>query len=106
MTRDVKGIIEEGHLGVRTYQHFVDECLQRCASGDEETVSLFVLAKLVQPFAEYYQDQALTEAEAVAFRQRLLSHIAAVEKAEAPDAQLNALREVIQKELNAGIQGA
>jgi hypothetical protein len=102
MTDDVKKIIEEGHLGVRTYQNFVDECLQRCASGDEDTVSLFVLAKIVQPFAEYYQDQALTQAEAVAFRQRLLSHIAAVEKAQGAGERLDALREVIQKELNAG----
>lgn len=104
MKVDVKSIVEEGHLGVRTYQTFVDECLERCIRGDDNAVTLFVLAKLVQPFWEYYQDQALSEAEAVAFRQRLLSHIAAVEEADGAEAQLRVLGDVIHKELNAGIR--
>jgi hypothetical protein len=103
MNIDVKRIIEEGHLGVRTYQNFVDACLERCAAGDEDAVSLFVVAKLVQPFSDYYLDHALTEPEAISFRERLLSYIAALEAAEMPEERLKVLRDVIQQELNTGL---
>lgn len=103
MNLDVKRIVEEGHLGVRTYQTFVDACLEKCAAGDDNAVSLFVIAKLVQPFSDYYQDQPLAEPEAIAFRERLLSYIAAVEAAENPENRLKVLGDIIQQELQAGL---
>ena len=73
MLSDVRRIVEEGHLGVRTWEKFVQACLKRAAAGDAEAVCLFVFAKLVQPFSDYYADQALSEARAVAFRNRILA---------------------------------
>lgn len=95
MLSDVKCIIEEGHLGVRTYEKFVQACLQRAATGEDEAVSLFVFAKLVQPFCDYYFDQALSEAKAVAFRQQLLSTIATYETASDLEAKQAVLRKAI-----------
>lgn len=99
MLSDVKRIIEDGHLGVRTYEQFVQACLQRAATGDDEAVSLFVFAKLVQPFSDYYFDQALNEAKAVGFRNRLLAALEAYEAAATVEARQAVLREAIQKGL-------
>ena len=99
MLSDVARIIEEGHLGVRTYEKFVDACLERCAAGDEETVSLFVLAKLVQPFCDYYADHALSAAQADAFRQRLLRAMRDLEAAAALEDKHAALRGAIHARL-------
>jgi hypothetical protein len=100
MLRDVARIIEEGHLGVRTYEKFVDACLERCAAGDEETVSLFALAKLVQPFCDYYADHALTAADADAFREWLLGGICALEGAGSLQDRHSVLREAITARLS------
>ncbi|NDW03670.1 hypothetical protein [Jiella pacifica] len=81
MLSDVKRIIAEGHLGVRTYEEFAQSSLQKAAQGGEDAVALFVLAKIVQPFCDYYFDQALSEATAVAFRQEILETIEAYEAA-------------------------
>lgn len=99
MLTDVKRIIEEGHLGVRTYEQFAQSCLQRAAAGDPETVSLFVFAKLVQPFSDYYFDQALTEAKSVSFRNQLLTALEAYESAATVDAKQAVLREAIRNGL-------
>lgn len=99
MLSDVKRIVQEGHLGVRTYEQFVQACLQRAAAGDPEAVSLFVFAKLVQPFSEYYFDQALSEAKAVSFRNQLLADIEAYETAATVEAKQAVLREAIQRGL-------
>lgn len=100
MLSDIKRIIDEGHLGVRTYEQFVQACLQRAAEDDNETVALFVLAKLVQPFADYYFDQALSEGEAVAFRQQLLDIIDSYEAADNLGDKHAVLRKAIKKGLS------
>ena len=99
MLSDVRRIVEEGHLGVRTYEQFVQECLQRAAGGDAEAVSLFVFAKLVQPFSDYYADQALSEARAVAFRNQILASLDAYESAAGLEDKQAVLREAIRKGL-------
>lgn len=99
MLTDVKRIIEEGHLGVRTFEQFAIACLQRAAQGDADTVALFVFAKVVQPFAEYYFDQALTEMRAVAFRDQLVQALEAYNRAAGPEDKQAVLRELIQKGL-------
>lgn len=99
MLSDVKRIIEEGHLGVRTYEHFAQACLQLATTGGPETVSLFVFAKLVQPFGDYYFDQALSEANAVSFRNWLLAALEAYEAAETVEAKQAVLSAAIQKGL-------
>lgn len=96
MLSDVRRIVEEGHLGVRTYEQFVQECLQRAAAGDPEAVGLFVFAKLVQPFSDYYADQALSEAKAVAFRNLLLAGLVAYESAATLEEKQGVLREAIR----------
>lgn len=96
MLSDVSRIVEEGHLGVRTYEKFVQACLQGAASGDPEAVSLFVFAKLVQPFSDYYSDQALSQARAVEFRDRLLSAISAYEAAATLEERQAVLRDAIR----------
>jgi hypothetical protein len=82
MLSEVRRIIEDGPLGVRTFEQFWQACLQRAASGDREAVALFVFARLVQPFSDYYFDQALSEARAVQFRDRLLSAMRAYDDAD------------------------
>lgn len=99
MVSDVKRIVEEGHLGVQTYEQFVQTCLQRCASGDEQAVALFVFAKLVQPFCDYYLDQALSQAKAVAFRRQLLAAVDAYEAADSLEGKQAVLRETIRSGL-------
>jgi hypothetical protein len=100
MFNDVKQILKEGHLGVRTYEEFVDACLARCRSGDERTVALFVLAKLTEPFGEYYFDRPLDEGTAIAFRHRILAAVDALEVAKTGETLLAALSDTIQQELN------
>jgi hypothetical protein len=99
MLSEVKRIVEEGHLGVRTYEKFVQACLQRAAEGDSEAVTHFVFGKLVQPFVDYYADQALSEARAIRFRNNLLSALNDYEQAETPEARQEVLREAIRKML-------
>lgn len=99
MLSDVKRIVEEGHLGVRTYEQFAQACLQRAAAGDPEAVCLFVFAKLVQPFSDYYFDQALNEAKAVSFRNQLLAALEAYEAAVTVETKQAVLREAIRKGL-------
>ena len=100
MLRDVAGIVEEGHLGVRTYEKFVDACLERCAAGDKDAVSLFVLAKLVQPFCEYYADHALSAVEADTFRKKLLGIVRDLEKAGSLEDTHSVLRRSIRAHLS------
>jgi hypothetical protein len=99
MLNDVRRIVDEGHLGVRTYEQFVQGCLQRAAAGDPEAVSLFVFAKLVQPFSDYYFDQALSEARAVSFRNQLLAGLDAYEAAATLEEKQAVLRDAIRKGL-------
>jgi hypothetical protein len=101
MLSDVRRIVEEGHLGVRTYEKFVQECLQRAAAGDADAVGLFVFAKLVQPFSDYYADQALSEARAVAFRNEILAGLDAYEAAATLEDRQAVLRDAIRKGLDA-----
>ena len=99
MLSDVKRIISEGHLGVGTYDEFAQACLQKAATGDEDTVALFVLAKIVQPFSEYYFDQALSEATSAAFRQEILETIDTHEAAGSLADKNAVLARAIQKSL-------
>lgn len=99
MLSEVKRVIEEGHLGVRTYEKFMQACLQRAAEGDAEAVSHFVFAKLVQPFVDYYSDQALSEARAISFRNHLLAALDAYAAAGSLEARQDVLRETIRKSL-------
>ena len=101
MLSDVRRIVEEGHLGVRTWEKFVQACLKRAAAGDAEAVCLFVFAKLVQPFSDYYSDQALNEARAVAFRTQLLAGLDAYDAAPTLEDKQAVLRDVI----GTGLQG-
>lgn len=105
MDENIKGIIEEGHLGVRTYEKFIDACLEKCASGDDDTVALYVLAKIAQPFWEFYREDPLTTDKAESFRHRLLGYIAKLEEKEAqdPEERLQVLKEIISTELNSPI---
>ena len=97
MLSDVKRIVEEGHLGVQTYEQFAQACLQRAAAGDKETVSLYVFAKLVQPFIDYYYHEALNEARAVGFRNDLLASLTAYEAADSLEARQAVLGDAIRK---------
>ena len=99
MLTDVKRIIAEGHLGVRTYEQFAQACLTRAAEGDQDSVALFVLAKIVQPFCDYYFDQALNEATAVDFRQLIIETIDAYDSAESAAGKNSVLISAIQKSI-------
>ena len=102
MSSDVRRIVEQGPLGVRTFEEFVQACLERAAAGDPEAVSLFVFAKIVQPFSDYYSDQALSAGRAVEFRDRLLSSLAAHDAAETLEEKQAVLRDAIRAGLNDG----
>jgi len=97
MLSEVKRIVEEGHLGVATYEQFVQACLQRAAAGDDETVALFVFAKLVQPFIDYYYHEALNEARAVSFRNDLLASLNAYDAAGSHEERQAVLHAAIRK---------
>ena len=99
MLSDVKRIISEGHLGVGTYDEFTQACLQKAATGEEDAVALFVLAKIVQPFSEYYFDQALSEATSAAFRREILETIEAYDSAGSLADKNAVLASAIQKSL-------
>ncbi len=99
MVSEVKRIIEEGHLGVRTYEQFAQACLQRASAGDAEAVGFFVFAKLVQPFVDYYSDQALNEARAISFRNGLLVALEAYEAAESLQSRQEVLGRAIRDHL-------
>jgi hypothetical protein len=96
MVSDVRRIVEEGPIGVRTIEKFVQACLQGAASGDPEAVGLFVFAKLAEPFSDYYADQALSEARATEFRSRLVSALASYEDATTPEARQGVLHQAIR----------
>lgn len=101
MFEDISRIIEEGHLGVLTYQGFADKCLALCRADDERAVYLFVLAKIVEAFSEYYRDQPLDEGHATAFRSRLRMHIDALNAASDEAHRVAALSHIIRHELRA-----
>lgn len=104
MLTDATRIVEEGHLGIRTYDEFIAKCQKLCAAGDRDAVSLFVLAGIVQPFCDYYRDQPLSQPDAIEFRKRLLSHIGTITAATTADARETALGEVIRRETSASVK--
>ncbi|WP_372423671.1 hypothetical protein [Salinarimonas chemoclinalis] len=103
MLDDVKRILVDGPLGVHAAEEFIQACLARAAEpGDPDTVALFVLARLAQPFCDFYADQALSEATAHAFRDRMVSTLDAYDAAATPDARDAALAGAIRAALAAG----
>jgi hypothetical protein len=85
MLDDIKGILTDGPLGVRTGETFIQACLARAARPEEtETVTLFVLARLAQPFCDFYAEQPLTAATAAEFRDRMIATIDAWSAAATP----------------------
>ncbi|WP_029031234.1 hypothetical protein [Salinarimonas rosea] len=102
MLDDVKRILVDGPLGVHTAEEFIQACLARAAKpGDPDTVALFVLARLAQPFCDFYADQALSEATAVGFRDRMVATIDAYGAAGTPEARDAALAQAIREALAA-----
>ncbi|MGJ3262721.1 MAG: hypothetical protein ACFE0R_05745 [Salinarimonas sp.] len=102
MLDDVERILLDGPLGVRTGEEFIQACLARAATPDDpDAVTLFVLARLAQPFCDFYADQALSEANAVAFRDRMLATIDACRAAATPQARDAALAAAIREALAA-----
>ena len=97
MLSDVKRIVEEGHLGVATYEQFAQACLQQAAAGGSDAVALFVFAKLVQPFIEYYYHEALNEARAVSFRNDLLAALNAYDAAATLEERHRVLADAIRR---------
>ncbi|GGK21468.1 hypothetical protein [Salinarimonas ramus] len=100
MLDDVKRILVDGPLGVHTAEEFIQACLARAAGpGDTDAVPLFVLARLAQPFCDFYADQALSEATARAFRDRMVATIDACDAAADPAARDAALGNAIREAL-------
>ena len=99
MVSEIKRIIEDGPLGVRTIEKFVQACLQHAAAGDQDAVGLFVFAKLAEPFGDYYADQALSQDRAVAFREGIVSQLSAYQAAATVEAKQTVLRDAIRSGL-------
>jgi len=95
MISDLRHIIEEGPIGVGSIEKFVQAGLKGAESGGPDAVGLFVFAKLAEPFSDYYADQALGEAEATGFRDRLVASLLAYEAAATADARVAALANAI-----------
>ncbi|MGP9818884.1 hypothetical protein ACTZWW_02615 [Salinarimonas sp. NSM] len=103
MLDDVKRILVDGPLGVHTAEEFIQACLARAAKpGDADAVPLFVLARLAQPFCDFYADQALSDATAQAFRDRMVATIDACDAAGDAHARDAALAGAIREALAAG----
>lgn len=103
MLDDIKTILTEGPLGVRTGETFIQACLARAVRPDEpDAVTLFVLARLAQPFCDFYAEQPLTAATATAFRDHMIGTIDAWSAASTPKDREAVLAAAIREALTSG----